>query len=607
MAMGQRLEKESVSKKPLKWVAALCVLAMVVGACSNDSEPNTKGGGGSQGTTEGTGSNAGDAGLFPSDIVNQPVHEGTPQPGGTLTFGLESDVLDVSPNQNVIQPADVQMAYAVFDPLLTYGDPDDDDFAGVPVTDNTDHHYNQLADKLISENNDLQHWTLTLRKGVKFSNGKPLTAAEVVAHTMWVKGSDNCSCATNAKNIESVTAEGDLTVKYTLAEPVVSFPTQLTGSGLGWITESSARGDAQKPGIDQLIGAGPFQYQSESGDTYTLVKNNEYYGTDPDNDDAKLPYLDKLIFKPLNDSVTRLQAVQSDSVQVIQTADTSNLVQAKKDEDLTVQPSEGSSATILVLNLTHEPFGVEQTGGEQLSETAERALDDPVAKKAREAFNYSINRNELNQKYYKGARVPAYGFIPASSPWYDPNGQLPRTDVAKAKKLVSEVKAAGVDPDIDALCINTPEATGIFQILKEQAKAVGVTAKLQQVEQALLVTTLLADTSDISWDTACFRSPQIADPDGVYGSLHSTGTTNLVKYNRPKVDKWLTEARETADRDKRKKLYDKVQEQVASDVVYVPLLFDYYGNVFRNNVSGLSTPSPSSLGIIRPGTLYYTK
>jgi peptide/nickel transport system substrate-binding protein len=601
------MEKEPVSKKPLKWIAALCVLALVVGACSNDSKSNTQGGGGSQGTTSGTGSNTGDAGLFPSDIVNQPVHKGTPKPGGTLTFGVESDILDVSPNANVIQPADVQMAYAVFDPLLTYGDPDDKQFAGVPVTDNTNHRYNQLADKITSQNNDLQHWTLTLRKGVKFSNGKPLTAQEVVDHTMWVKGSSDCACATNAANIESVTAEGDLTVKYTLKEKVVAFPTQITGTGLGWITESSARGDAQKPGIDQLVGAGPFAYQSKSGDSYTLVKNDNYYGTDPDNDNAKLPYLDKVIFQPLNDSVTRLQAVQSNSVQVMQTADTSNLVQAKKDQSLSVQPSEGSSSTILVLNLTHEPFGVKPNPGEAASDTAIRSLDDPIAKKSREAFNLSINRNEINQKYYKGARVPAYGFIPASSPWYDPKGQLPRTDVAKAKKLVEETRAAGVDPDVDALCINTPESSGIFQILKQQAAAVGVTAKLRQVEQSILVTTLLSGTSDIPWDSACFRSPQIADPDGVYGSLHSTGTTNLVKYNRPDVDKWLTEARETADRNKRKKLYDQVQEQVAKDVVYVPLLFDYYGNVFRNNVSGLSTPSPSSLGIIRPGTLYYTE
>ncbi len=595
-----------MSTKRLKWFAPLLVLALVIGACSNEGSNQGEGPGN---TTEGTGTPA-DAGLFPQEIVNQPVHEGTPTRGGTMTFGLESDVLDVSPNGNVIQPADVQMAYAVFDPLLTYGDPDDEEWAGVPVLDNSDHHYNQLADKLVSENDDLQHWTLTLREGITFSNGEPVTAQQIVDHTMWVKESDDCACSTNADNITEVTAVDELTVKYTLEQPVVAFPTQITGSGLGWITESGAReaaADVMNPTIDDLVGAGPFQYQSVSGDTYTLVANENYYGTDPDNDDAELPYLDKLIFQPLNDSVTRLQAVQSDSVQIMQTADTSNLVQAKNASELSVQPSEGSSSTILVLNLTHPPFGVEPNEGEAAADTAIRSLDDANAKKARDAFNLSINRNEINQKYYKGARVPAYGFIPASSPWYSEDGLLPRTDVAKAKELITEVKAAGIDPNIDAMCINTPESTGIFQILKEQAKEVGVEATLNQVEQSVLVNVLLAGGEDPAWDTACFRSPQIADPDGVYGALHSTGQTNLVKYNRPEVDAALDEAREISDPDERKKLYDEIQAQVAEDVVYVPLLFDYYGNVYRNNVSGLSTPSPASLGIIRPGTLYYTE
>jgi peptide/nickel transport system substrate-binding protein len=594
-----------VSRSWLRFSAGLCALALLAGACSNSdstSKPSasTKAGATTQ-TAEAT------AGIFPADIVNQPVHDGTPARGGSITWGVESDILDVSPNQNVIQPADVQMAYAVFDPLLTYGDPDDTHFKGQPVTDNTDHRYNQLADSLTSDNDDLQHWTLTLRKGVKFSNGKPLTATEVVDHTKWVMASPECACATNAKNISSVTADGDLTVKYTLAEPVVAFPSQLTGTGLGWITESSARGNAQKPGIDQLVGAGPFAYQSHSGDSYTLVKNKYYYGTDHDNDDAKLPYLDKITFTPLADSVTRLQAVQSGSVQIMGTADTSNLVGAKKDPNLKVQPAQGSSATILVTNLTHPPFGVKAKPGESAQDTAIRSLDDPDAIKAREAFVYSINRNEINQKYYKGARVPAYGFFPSSSPWYNPDGQLPRYDKAKATELVDELKAKGMAPTVNALCINTPESSGIFQILKQQGQAVGIHSNLRQVEQAILVTTLLSGTGDIPWDTACFRSAQLSDPDGVYGGLITGGPTNLVKYSRKNVDTWLNEARQTNDTAKRKALYDKIQVQVSKDKFVVPLLFDYWGNVFAKNISGLGTPSPGSLGIIRPGTLYRTQ
>ncbi len=598
------MTRSTVSRRWLRFGAGVCALALLAGACSNNdtsSRPSSTNTGGTATPSEQS------SGLFPADIVNQPVHDGTPSEGGAITWGVESDILDVSPNQNVIQPADVQMAYAVFDPLLTYGDPDDDEFKGQPVTDNTDHHYNQLADKMVSDNDDLQHWTLTLRKGVKFSNGKPLTATEVVDHTQWVMNSPECACATNAKNIASVTAEGDLTVKYTLKEPVVAFPSQLTGSGLGWITESSARGDVHKPDIDKLVGAGPFEYESHDGDSYTLVANPNYYGTDPDNDDAKLPYLDEVTFTPLADSVTRLQAVQSGSVQIMGTADTSNLVGAKKDADLKVQPAQGSSSTILVTNLTHPPFGVEPEPGESAQDTAIRSLDDPDAVKAREAFVYSINRNEINQKYYKGARVPAYGFFPTTSPWYNPKGQLPRYDKAKATKLVDELKAKGMAPTINALCINTPEASGIFQILKDQGQAVGIQAKLRQVEQAILVTTLLSGTGDIPWDTACFRSAQLSDPDGIYGGLITGGPTNLVKYSRPDVDKWLNEARQTNDTDRRKELYDKIQVQVSKDKFVIPLLFDYWGNVYAKNISGLSTPSPGSLGIIRPGTLYRTK
>ena len=595
-----------MSKKPVTFVAVICSLALLAGACSNGggSKQQTKENG--TGTTTASQANGDSSGLFSSDIMNQPINEGTPQTGGTLTFGTESDILDTSPNQNVIQPSDVQLANAVFDPLTSYGDPDDKTNAGNVVLDNTNHRYNQLADKVTSSP-DLTTWTLTLRSGVKFSNGDPLTAQEVVDHTKWVQASGACACASDAKNILDVKAQGDLTVIYTLKDGVVDFPGKLAVGGLGWITDSKARSgaaDAANPDIKHLVGTGPFEFQSHSGDSYTVVKNPNYYGRDFAHHNAKLPYLDKIVFKPLDDSVTRLQAVQSNGVQVMQTADTSNLVQAKKDKTLTVQPSEGSSSTILVLNLTHKPFGVDPTTGEKAQDTATRGLNDATAIKARQAFNYSINRNEINQKYYKGARVPAYGFIPASSPWFDAAGQLPRFNEAKAKSLINSLPSK---PQVRSLCINTPESSGIFQILKQQGLDVGIKATLRQVEQAVLVNTLLMGASDIQWDVACFRSPQIADPNGIYNALITGGTTNLVKYSRDNVDDWLDKARATTDTKLRKQYYDKIQEQVAKDVVYIPLLFDLYGNVFRNDVSGLTTPDASSLGIIRPGNLYYKK
>ncbi len=581
----------------MKWVAAVLALALIAGACSNDSgsDGNAKPSGNGDAPQSAGGS------MFPEDIINAAVHEGTPKQGGSLTYGLESDVLDTAPYGNMIQPADVQLGSAVYASLINFGDD------GMPVRDNTGHETNQLAEKL-EPSEDLKTWTLTLRDDILFSNGEAVTGDKVVTQTEYVmENPSDCSCESDAQNLEKVEADGQV-VTYTLKEPNVAFDGALNRSGLGWIIDFDELGENKaKPDTTELVGAGPFAFQSVSGDQYTVVANEHYFGIDPENDDAPLPYLDKIVFRPLSDSVTRLQAVQSGGVQIMQTADTSNLEGAMEDDNLRIQPAEGSSSTILVLNLTHEPFGVQAQGDEDARATAKRALDDPNALKARQAFNYSIDRGEINQKYYKGTRTPAYGFIPsAMGEWYDdsPEAQLPRHDAAKAKEMLDELRADGVDTDIEALCINTPEATGIFAILKEQADNVGVNAELNQVEQAKLVEILLAG-EDNSWAVACFRSPQIWDPNSVYNALNSEGTTNLPKYQNADVDEWLNQAREEPDQAERKKLYDQVQVQVAKDVVYVPLLFDLFGNVYRTDVSGLSTPSPASLGIINPETLYY--
>ena len=158
-----------MSKRPLQWLAALSLLGLLAGACSNGSTSTAK-----------KHRSVQDTGLYPADVLNKPQHVGTPRRGGTVTFGLEAAVLNYSPNNKVIQPSDLQVESSVFDSLITSDDHD------LSVLDNTDHKYNQLADSL-KPSKDLKTWTLKLRPGIKFSNGDPLTAEEVVKHTQWIQ------------------------------------------------------------------------------------------------------------------------------------------------------------------------------------------------------------------------------------------------------------------------------------------------------------------------------------------------------------------------------------------------------------------------------------
>lgn len=399
-----------MSKRPLQWLAALCLLGLMAGACSSNGSTSSNNGGKKRVVK--------DTALYPASVLNKAQNEGTPKYGGTVTFGMESGVLNYSPNNKVIQPSDLAVEVSVFDSLITYDD------KSQPVLDNSAHKYNQLADSL-KPSKDLKTWTLKLRPGIKFSNGDPLTADEVVKHTDWIKSNASlCSCQDDANNIDTITAGADgLTVTYKLKAPNVAWPDKLSNGGLGWITDSKVREGAPdpiNPSIKFLVGTGPFVFQGTSGDTYTVVKNPNYYGTDAAHNNNKLPYLDKIIFKPLADPATRLQAVQSNGVQIMQTADSSNIVQAKKDKKLVVQPVSGSSSTILVLNLNNGPFGVAPTGDMNAQAAAIKALDAPNAKKARVAFATGIDRNEINQKYYGGATCRPTGSSPAPAPTTTP-------------------------------------------------------------------------------------------------------------------------------------------------------------------------------------------
>lgn len=581
------------------WSLALVVAAMLLGACSNTGDPGTSprpGDGASVGSAD-------DAGLYPADQLNKAIHTGTPARGGQITFGVESDIVEVAPNGQPVQPAEMQLAYAVYDPLVYFGD--EGEYAGLPVLDNTDHKVNQMAEKL-EVTNDLKTWTLTLRDDVKFSDGTPLTAEAVVGHTEWAKDSPNCFCKGDAANIERVWAPDPHTVVYELETPMATFPSKLTRQGLAWIVKPEARAaapDPDQPDIEHLISTGPFRFESVKSDTWTVVRNDHYYGVDPATG-ASLPYLDQITFLPLGDSVTRLQALQSGGVDIIQTADTANLVAAKKDASLMVQPVQGSSSTIIGFDLTRPPFGVSPEHGESAQDAARRALEDPEALAARQAYNAALDRNEVNQKLFSGTRMPAYGLIPSSNAFFDPDAQLPRFDLARATELVAEVRVADVPVQVDTLCINSSGSTQMMEILQQQHDAAGFEVTHQPVEQALFVDTVLAGGDRIDWNAACFRTTEFADPDRLYEFLVTGESTNFVKYSRAEVDEWMNEARETVDPARRKELYDRVQKRVTEDVVYVPITFDYFGNVFSKHLSGLSTPSPEYLGTIRPGDLY---
>ena len=163
-------------------------------------------------------------------------------------------------------------------------------------------------------------WTFNLRQGVKFSNGDPLTAADVVFSLLRVKNV-NAAPAFITASFKSVKAVGDSTVVITTKQPNPAVPYLVAYKSTGVIDSKVAKENgatdaadaaktdkAQKWFDSNSIGSGPYTFQSFSTtDQTVLVANPNFWG--------KKPAYDQIVFRNVKPEIARLD-VQSGQAQV---------------------------------------------------------------------------------------------------------------------------------------------------------------------------------------------------------------------------------------------------------------------------------------------------
>jgi peptide/nickel transport system substrate-binding protein len=281
--------------------------------------------------------------------------------------------------------------------------------------------------------------------------------------------------------------------------------------------------------------------------------------------------------KPIPDSNQRLAAIEAGDIDMFQTA-TSDVVKSAKDKGFAAQEISGSSSTIILFNHSKPPF-------------------DNV--KARRAVELAINKDAINERIYKGVRVPSYSGFALDSPFYNPDAEAPHFDADEAKKLVEEL--GGLKFTLE--CIPTPESEQILELIKQMGEQVGMDITTKTQEQGAYVTRMFSKGGD--YEAACFRSSHFVEPDAIRPGLTTDDAGNLIFYSNPELDKILDDARKTADFEERKELYFQAQEILAEDVPLITLAYDLFGNVYNDKKVGPPPVSePNSLGAIMPAYLY---
>ena len=402
---------------------------------------------------------------------------------------------------------------------------------------------------------DPKTYIFHLRGDVKFHDGRPLTAKDVVfTFRSILDGSIRTAKAGTYRLIESIEARDEHTVVFKLKEVFSPFLWNLALGGIGVIPEGSPPDFAHHP-----IGSGPFEFVHYTQDEEVELKRSEtYFGPKASVSDVR--------FKIIPETIVRALELQKGTVDIALNVLTPDMVEVlKRDSDLKVMQSEGTNYQYIAFN-----------------------LNDPVFRdiRVRQAMAYGIDRDRIIKYLWRGQARAATGVLPPANWAYEPNVKTYPYDPQRARELLKE---AGYE-HLSFTYRTSQDDTGrlMAAVLQQQLREIGVTMEIRSNEFA----TFYADV--IAGNFQMYSLRWIGgnnDPDIFNLIFHSKmvpiNGANRGHYSNPRVDELIEFARREVDADKRKQAYQEIQRIVAEELPYLSLFYVDNVSVYNKRIEGM--------------------
>jgi len=443
--------------------------------------------------------------------------------GGTLTFAINADITDMDPMRSGLF-VDRNLMYQMYDSLVRVNPKGEI----IPW----------LAEKW-TPSPDGKSYTFNLRQGVKFHDGSVFDAESVKWNLDRYRLTKDSRRLAELAPVDSVTVVDPATVRVDLKTPFVPFLSQLVDRSGMMVSRKVV--EAQGEDFTRKAfkaGTGPYVLtEAVKDDHYTFEKNPDWWGKAANGD--KLPYLDKLTFRPISDGDVRLTNVRTGQVQATNTITGKDVPTVKADTSLVYQEIPGISWISMVPNRA-KGFTFE---------------DARYVK----AVSVAIDRTEILEKGpAQGVGVVGWGPIAPSHFAFDANFKpFPKGDPDAAKKLVAEV---GKGPLKFEMLVSSGNAATLqlAQLIQDQLKRADITADIKTLLFNEIV--LLQQQHKHLGMTLIDWSGRI-DPDGnVYDFNYTGRPNNDSSYSNKDVDKLLDDSRTATDLAKRKELLLKAQQ-----------------------------------------------
>lgn len=424
-------------------------------------------------------------------------------------------------------------------------------------------------------------YTFKIRRGVKFHDGTPMNARTVAEDLDRAINPNNPCYVLNRKvdtyddftfgsvkdgNVVKMDVPDDYTLRFTLPKPNAPFLSSLAMVWQGIVSPAATKQYNCDAG-QHPVGTGPFKFvEAVRNDHITVDANPNYWGGKPK--------VDRIIFRIIPESATRVLALERNEVQILADVLPADYARIEKNSALKLYRQAG--LTILGVAMSNDlgPF---------------------KDKRVRQAMNYAVDKDAINKGLYGGATTSSQGIPPVL--WgYAKNVQPYPYDVNKAKALL---KDAGFPNGFSTEMMVSANPRGynpiggakLGEAVQGYLTKVGVNVKISQFEWGAYLDRFRHQP----WEGFAIAgwSGDNGDPDNFLGDLFEFDTASnkprvndTARHHNPEYDKLMEQGRETTDQAKRVQIYEKANQILHDDAAWIFINHTNQVRATRANVKG---------------------
>lgn len=407
-----------------------------------------------------------------------------------------------------------------------------------------------LADGEATSNDDSTEWTVPLKKDISFSDGSPFGPEDVVATYKAIIDPRFASTeATAVESIDDVTLGGDHTVKFHLKHPDSEFDRRIYRAiAPSEVFDFTNPVKAEDMKINSgPIGTGRYKVTSLRPDEAILEARDGYW--------SDAPETKKIVIRHNTDDNTRAQQMrvgEGDGTMLeAKLADT-----VAKAKDISAEHIESLDWRGISLPAAHPVAG-----------------DDAI----RMAVNLSVDRQKMIDDIYAGHGTPTSTFITDSyGDAYDKDSEIPH-DTKKAEKILDDAGWVKGSDGIRVKDGQRAEMDVIYFPNRDAARKDLTLAAASDLKAIGIQINPVAKDSSAVTEEVCNSTPVML------GGGVGAKWDNASDYVNPEIDKLLDQARSESNKDKRNKLYKKVQQEYRKKPAMLALTYGAHSYVLNDH------------------------